>query len=43
MLAVSMPNFVTSFAFVDTATKCFVTDFSSPASPASDQLRALAA
>jgi hypothetical protein len=43
MLAISMPNFVTSFAFVDTATKCFATDFSSPPSPASDQLRALLA
>ena len=41
MLAVSMPNFVTSFALVDTATKCFATDVSSPPSPVSDQLRAL--
>ena len=40
MLAVSIPNFETSAAFVETATKCFATDFSSPPRPASDQARA---
>ena len=35
-----MPNFATSAAFVDTATKCLETDFSSPPRPASDQARA---
>src|SRR4026207_427232 len=30
MLSVSMPNFATSSAFVDTATKCFATAASSP-------------
>src|ERR1044071_3474332 len=30
MLVVSMPNFATSAAFVDTATKCFATAPSSP-------------
>ncbi len=43
MLAVSMPNFVTSDVFVETATKCFATDFSSPPKPASDQARAVRA
>src|SRR3979490_740989 len=43
MLAVSMPNFVTSPAFVDTATKCFATDFSLPLNPLSNQFRALIA
>jgi hypothetical protein len=33
MLAVSMPNFETSAALVDTATKCLATDFSSPPRP----------
>ena len=37
MLAVSMPNFVTSAAFVETATKCFATDCSSPPKAATDQ------
>ena len=41
MLAVSMPNFDTSCALVDTATKCLATDRSSPPSPASDQSRAV--
>ena len=36
-----MPNFDTSAAFVETATKCFATDFSSPPIPASDQARAV--
>ncbi len=40
MFAVSMPNFATSFALVETATKCRATDFSSPPNPASDQARA---
>ena len=35
-----MPNFATSFALVETATKCRATDFSSPPNPASDQARA---
>ncbi len=33
----SMPNFSTSSLFVDTATKCFATDFSSPPRPLSSQ------
>ena len=41
MLAVSIPNFPTSDALVETATKCFATDFSSPRKPASDQARAV--
>ena len=41
MLAVSMPNFATSAALVDTATKCLATDVSSPPKPASDQARAV--
>src|SRR5262244_950635 len=41
MFAVSIPNFATSTAFVETATKCFATDFSSPPRPASDQSRAV--
>ncbi len=40
MLASSMPNAVTSLAFVDTATKCLATAFSSPPSPASSHSRA---
>ena len=36
-----MPNFATSAAFVETATKCLATDFSSPPSPLSDQSRAV--
>src|SRR4029079_8700123 len=40
MLAVSIPNFATSEAFVDTATKCLATDVSSHASPVNDQARA---
>ena len=41
MLAVSMPNFVTSWALVDTATKCLaVPPCNSPFSPASSQSRA---
>ena len=43
MLAVSIPNFATSAVFVDTATKCFAIDFSSPPRPASAQSRALCA
>src|SRR5882724_8207300 len=43
MLATSLPNFVTSAAFVDTETKCLATDRSSPPSPASDQARAVLA
>src|SRR5579863_6721336 len=39
MLAVSMPNFATSAAFVETATKCLATDFSSPPRLPSDQSR----
>ena len=35
-----MPNFATSAALVETATKCLATDFSSPPRPASDQSRA---
>ena len=36
-----MPNFATSAALVETATKCLATDFSSPPRPASDQSRAV--
>ena len=43
MFAVSMPNFVTSAAFVETATKCLATDRSSPPRPATDQARAVRA
>ena len=43
MLAVSIPNFVTSAAFVETATKCFAIDDSSPPRPASAQSRAVCA
>ena len=43
MLAVSIPNFATSFAFVETATKCFATEVSSPFNPASDHARAVCA
>ena len=43
MFAGSMPNFATSAALVDTATKCRATAASSPPSPASDQARALCA
>src|SRR5207249_11530098 len=42
-LAVSMPNFATSEAFVDTTTKCLATAFSSPPRPASNQSRAVRA
>ena len=42
MLAVSMPNFWTSAAFVDTATKCFATAVSSP-NVESNQCRAVCA
>ena len=41
MLAVSMPNFDTSAALVETATKCLATDFASPPRPSSDQARAV--
>src|SRR6266699_5528972 len=41
MLVVSIPNFRTSEVLVETATKCFATDLSSPPSPASDQARAV--
>src|SRR3954449_495301 len=37
---VSMPNFATASAFVDTATKCLATDLASPPRPAWDQARA---
>ena len=40
MFAVSMPNFATSAALVETATKCLDTEFSSPAKPARSQARA---
>src|SRR5262249_23365391 len=43
MFSVSMPNFATSAALVETATKCLATDFSSPPRPASDQSRAVCA
>jgi hypothetical protein len=43
MLAVSMPKRDTSAAFVETATKCLATDFSSPPRPASDHWRAVRA
>ena len=39
MLASSMPNAATSLAFVDTATKCLATAFSSP-SPSTSHCRA---
>ena len=42
MFAVSIPNFATSSAFVETATKCFATAASSP-SVASDHSRAVRA
>ena len=42
MFAVSMPNFCTSPAFVDTATKCFATARSSP-NALSSQARAVRA
>ena len=38
-----MPNFATSAALVETATKCFATDVSSPPRPASDHSRAVRA
>src|SRR4030095_2832753 len=41
MLAVSMPNLATSEVFVETATKCRATDFSSPPKPATDHARAV--
>ena len=40
IFAVSMPNFATSSAFVETATKCFATDFSSLPKLACNQSRA---
>ena len=40
MFASSMPNLRTSVAFVDTATKCFATDDSSPSRPSTSQSRA---
>ena len=43
MFAVSMPNFDTSAALVETATKCFATAFSSPPNASSDHARAVAA
>jgi hypothetical protein len=43
MLSVSMPNFVTSAALVETATKCLATAVSSPPSPAKDHSRAVRA
>src|SRR5271168_1512332 len=43
MFAVSIPNFETSAAFVETATKCLAMDFSSPPSPLSAQSRAVCA
>ena len=43
MLAVSMPNFATSSALVETATKCLAMAFSSPLRPASSQARAVCA
>ncbi len=43
MLAVSMPNFATSTALVETATKCRATDFSSLPSPSIDHSRAVCA
>ena len=43
MLAVSMPNFDTSVALVETATKCFATDATSPPNAASDHSRAVCA
>ena len=43
MFAVSIPNFATSSALVETATKCLATAFSSPPSRASSQARAVAA
>ena len=39
MLASSMPNAATSSAFVDTATKCLATAFSSPPSPLEQPVR----
>ena len=43
MLAVSIPNFATSAAFVDTATKCLATAFSSPLRLVNSQARAVCA
>ena len=43
MLSVSMPNFATSSALVETATKCLATAASSPPRPASDHSRAVCA
>ena len=40
MLSVSMPNFATSLALVETATKCLAMAGSSPFMPASSQPRA---
>src|SRR5271169_184111 len=41
MFAVSIPNLETSAAFVETATKCLATDFSSAPRPCNDQSRAV--
>jgi hypothetical protein len=43
MFLVSIPNCATSAAFIETATKWFATDFSSPFKPASNQERAVRA
>src|SRR6266576_2224031 len=43
MLAVSIPNFATSEALVDTATKCLATALSSPPRRANNQSRAVRA
>ena len=43
MLAVSMPNFATSSALVETATKCLAVAACSPFRPASSQSRAVCA
>ena len=40
MFVVSMPNFATSAALAETATKCLDTDFSSPPKPPTSQARA---
>ena len=43
MFAVSMPNSETLAAFVETATKCLATAFTSPPKPLRDHSRALLA
>ncbi len=43
MFAVSMPNFATSAALVETATKCCATERLSPPNPCTNQSRAAAA